>query len=144
MGKLLEYFKNFRAQWVGETGKVWQMSKHNGWGHSIKWRDNDSLTKISGHLSGISIGDIVISTFRSGNEARFLVVDMSYCGNPPDLFFGTVIPLGWVGGEDYQASKMIFGTKNWRIDRPYKKRKIEHQFKLFENGQPALNLTGLL
>ena len=73
--------------------KVWE---HNGWGDRISIRkvNNDGTFGIDGHLmTKPVIGDIIVYEIANGEKAKGVVSETKYPGDPPDMFFATVIPV---------------------------------------------------
>lgn len=77
------------------TGHEINMWQHTGWGNSIFWL-NYERRQIYGHLMDKpQPGDLINSRMDSGKVAQFLVVDVEYMRDPPDMFFCTVSDFGY-------------------------------------------------
>ena len=72
----------------------------HGWGDRIEWTDFDQRA-LSGHQRRIpKVGDYLFAKMESGKVAVFCWDKVEPCGNPPDMFFGTVDDVGYEGGID--------------------------------------------
>lgn len=71
---------------------IWE---HTGWGNSIEWNDYQKR-KLHGHLQNRpQLGDIINSKMESGKVGQFVVVEVHYMRDPPDMFFCVVEDLGY-------------------------------------------------
>jgi hypothetical protein len=66
-----------------------------GWGDAITWFDFKT-GRVSGHKTPKpKVGDVLTSQMQSGKIGVFLFASVEPCGDPPDMFFGTVTPVGY-------------------------------------------------
>lgn len=66
-----------------------------GWGDRISFSEWPSL-RVNGHKTPKPVvGDVLTSAMESGKTLVFLFVSVEPCGDPPDMFFGTVEPVGY-------------------------------------------------
>lgn len=78
------------------TGKVWNSWEHKGWGNAITIFDWDRC-RLSGHLTPRPrVGDVVRLRMTSGRIGEVLLIDVDYMADPPDMWFATFKPLGYV------------------------------------------------
>lgn len=76
--------------------KTWKIWKHNRWGDSIDFNDWQRRG-LTGHTTPLpKKGDIFHSKMRSGKVMAFELVKVEYCGDPSDMWFGTVKDVGYV------------------------------------------------
>ena len=69
----------------------------SGWGNAIDWMDWDKR-EIVGWLSRIpEVNDEIQKKMESGKIARFIILSVERCGDPPDMFFAKVADVGYVG-----------------------------------------------
>jgi hypothetical protein len=69
------------------TGREINMWEHKGWGNAINWLDFEKR-KMYGHLyDKPRIGDLINCQMQSGKVHSFIVVDVEYKSDPPDMFF---------------------------------------------------------
>lgn len=73
--------------------KIWE---HQKWGNSIQVRRIDKNTfSIVGWLPNKPHnGDKLIYKTKGGHDAFGYIVDVKYCGDPRDMFFANVVPIG--------------------------------------------------
>jgi len=71
---------------------------HSGWGNHIEWINSDfsnidfntDLIEVYGHMPNKpKVGDTLMGEFQR-SFIKFEFVEVSYPGNPPDMFFGKV------------------------------------------------------
>ena len=86
-------------------GKAFDMENHNGWGDTLSFLDWKTR-RISGHGHGYSKHDFVISKMESGKTAILRIVDIKYCSNPNDQFFGTVKDIGYLP-DDWKSQMKV-------------------------------------
>ena len=88
--KILLWFRRKTTK----TGNIYKMWEHSEWGNRVSWTDWHAR-EIDGHLLGIKKGDEIRSKMESGKIARFVVIEITYCSDPSDMFFGKVKDLGY-------------------------------------------------
>lgn len=73
-----------------------------GWGNHIGWSDLKEFDtpKERFHVYGHQPrkpqkGDFLTAEMKSGKTAVFVFADVTYCGDPPDMFFGAVDFIGY-------------------------------------------------
>ena len=76
-----------------ENPHVYSMGGY--WGHHIDWFGDNSPDdgKVYGHLPRLpELGDIVEVTMESGRVMEYRFIEVRYCADPRDMFFGTLRP----------------------------------------------------
>lgn len=109
---LCKFLPDFIVNFLGKintiktkpTGYVFKMWEHSTWGNRIEFLNWDQRT-ISGHYLNrllassrkykIDVGDELQCKMETGKIGRFLVTEIKYESNPPDMFFGKVKDLGY-------------------------------------------------
>jgi hypothetical protein len=81
---------------IKPTGRVFEMPGEY-WGVQIFFYDFERRL-IYGYTDKkiLTIGDELRAKMKSGMIARFLITDMEYCEDPPDMFFATVKDVGFL------------------------------------------------
>ncbi|KKM73988.1 hypothetical protein LCGC14_1404960 [marine sediment metagenome] len=81
---------------------TYRMENHTGWGNSIGW--SKYPTRIDGHLARKpKDGDYVTCAMESGRVGVFQVTSVEHCGDPADMFFADVKPIGYEDELDIPA-----------------------------------------
>lgn len=73
--------------------RTYQMG--GGWGCAINWMDDPPVVPNSGKVVGWKsrkprVGDLLETKMRSGKVGTLVFTEIRPCGDPPDMFFGTV------------------------------------------------------
>ena len=81
------------------TGKEIARNDHQAWGDSMNFltpRDISEISKLAGWLKQTpKKGDIFLSEMASGKIAKYLLIKVDKCSNPPDMFFADCIFVGY-------------------------------------------------
>ena len=79
-----------------EEVKIWNMWEYKAWGYAISWFNYDAK-RITGHLpydllgfKMIKVDDELRAKMQSGKIARFRIIEVERCQDPPDMFFADV------------------------------------------------------
>lgn len=92
---MISMIKNFFNKKPKLTGRQINLWEHTEWGDSIYFMDF-SKRKVAGHLyDRPEVGDIINSKMTSGKIGQFLVTDVEYMADPPDMFFCNVSDIGY-------------------------------------------------
>lgn len=76
------------------TGKSWNSWEHNGWGNSIQY---DKETGWHGWTTPlVRKGDVILMRMTSGKILKAVISSIKYAGDPRDMWFAEVVPLGYV------------------------------------------------
>lgn len=72
------------------------------WGNSIEWFSraspiDDQLRVVGWKDPKPRVGDILKSPMKSGRVGIFVFIAVEHPGDPPDMFFGTVVQIGYEG-----------------------------------------------
>ena len=77
--------------------RMFSMWKHEGWGDSIFWWDEDK-NRVTGHLTPLPRkGDLLRCKMKSGRICQYKFVEVEGFCNPGDQFMGTVDKIGYRG-----------------------------------------------
>ena len=79
---------------ITPTGRVYNMWQYNSWGNRISWRDFEKRS-IGGHCLNLRVGDELRCKMESGGVGRFIIIEIDYCQDPRDQFFGKVVFFGY-------------------------------------------------
>jgi hypothetical protein len=79
------------------TGRVIEAWNHTGWGDNVHFWPEGSRDHIVGWLSRKPVvGDEIRFKMRSGRVGRYVLVEVEYMQDPPDMWSGRVEGLGYV------------------------------------------------
>lgn len=74
-----------------------------GWGDRISWWPENQLTHVSGHKTPKpQAGDVLICEMKSGKTGVWIFQNIDHCGDPPDMFFADVNPIGYSDEIDFE------------------------------------------
>lgn len=79
------------------TGYIYQGSYHTGWGDSINWSDYPKRQMVGWLQRRPEKGDEIRMEMKSGKIARYVVLEVEHCSNPDDMWFASVMDIGYVG-----------------------------------------------
>ena len=71
-----------------------------------KWNDNSNIQEVVGWKQiKPRVGDLLLIKMQSGRDAAFLFAEVEYCGDPHDMFFGTVQAMAYTDELDWYEEK---------------------------------------
>lgn len=95
--KFVDWFESKAQRPIKLTGRVYDASKHNGWGDNIYWSHYDTR-QVGGFLwNKPVVGDEIRFEMKSGKVARYAVLEVKTFSDPRDMFFADVMDIGYVG-----------------------------------------------
>lgn len=126
-------YKKKKPSKEGRKPHVWNMWEHTQWSDSIQWFDFE-IRRITGHFKNcwtdmpsfyladrafkmnmpykLEIGDELKAMMLSGRIARFKIIELEYCCDPTDMFFGTVKDVAYVDETETIAIKNEIQNKS--------------------------------
>ena len=99
--KLSQYRRNRymeRLLLSNPNPRIFRVWEHGSWGDAINILsvDSNGTFRISGHLlTKPIIGDYIAYVTTSGHIGKGVVSEVEYPGDPWDMFFAKVIPVGY-------------------------------------------------
>lgn len=79
-----------------KEGRQFDLTKNGSWGRSVQFKD-EHFKDVYGWLTPLpQRGDTILFKMESGKIGKYQFTDVRPCGDPTDMFFGTVKGLGYV------------------------------------------------
>lgn len=88
-----------------------------GWGDSIKFnsytQDSDTQRVTGWKNPKPKVGDVLTCKLDNGKVGVWIFQTLEYCGNPADMFFGTVYGIGYLDDPE-----LGFKVPDYQINQP--------------------------